>query len=119
MTGSLPAHFPLLAAADLAEGQSREIALPRDAAGEPVSLLLVRHQGHIHAYRNQCPHQRVPLNWRPNGFWNFDHTALLCAMHGALFEPATCLCIYGPCHGRSLQRVPLEEREGMILLAEG
>lgn len=101
---------------ELGEGQAREIS--DGEAGDPgaVSAFVVRYNGQVFAYRNLCPHQRVPLNWQPDGFWTFDKTALQCAMHGAEFEPDTGECISGPCVGRSLEAVPVSERDGMIYL---
>jgi nitrite reductase/ring-hydroxylating ferredoxin subunit len=37
-----------------------------------------------------------------------DGRYLMCANHGATFEPATGECIWGPCVGAALQSVPLQ-----------
>lgn len=104
-----------MASADLGEGQAFELP-PDPSAPEGTTLFLIRWQGQVYAYTNACPHLRVPLNWRPNGFWNLNHSALICAMHGALFEPATGLCTHGPCYGRSLEAHPVIESDGAIWL---
>ena len=41
---------------------------------------------------------------------------LICSNHGALFRVEDGLCIFGPCHTRSLARVPIRVAEGMIVL---
>lgn len=60
----------------------------------------------VAAYLNRCPHLGVPLNWQQDDFMDSDSVFLRCATHGALFEPATGLCVLGPCRGDSLW--PLE-----------
>ncbi|GAB3446351.1 Rieske (2Fe-2S) protein [Insolitispirillum peregrinum] len=106
---------PLLPSAELPEGIAREIPLP-GSAGDPQSLIVLRHQGQVRAYRNLCPHLRVPLNWQPEGFWNPERTALMCAMHKALFNPVSGECTHGPCFGRFLESVAVHEQNGIINL---
>ena len=79
-----------------------EIDLPDRREG-----VLINWHGDIHAYQNSCPHTGVSLNWAPNQFLDLDERFIQCGMHGALFEPATGLCIRGPCLGQSLQRLPV------------
>jgi nitrite reductase/ring-hydroxylating ferredoxin subunit len=105
-----------LPSAELADGQAREITDGPDGAPGAVSAFVLRYQGQVFAYRNVCPHQRVPLNWQPDGFWTLDRTALQCALHGAQFQPDTGECISGPCVGRALEPLAVSERDGMIYL---
>lgn len=60
------------------------------------------------AYVNRCPHIGTPLDLVEGRVWTHDRQHLICATHGALFEPATGLCIKGPCLGQSLEPVPLQ-----------
>lgn len=100
----------------LGEGETCEV--PLQAPGEdPRSLLLVRLNGTVHGYRNSCPHLRIPLNWQPNRFWNIEKTALICSLHGALFAPDSGECLEGPCVGRFLERVTIEEEDDALWLA--
>lgn len=117
MTDNPPAQ-PLLVSAELTEGQCREVRLDPSQRESP-SLIILRHQGQLYAYMNVCPHLRVPLNWRPDGFWTLDRSALMCAMHGALFQPTTGLCTSGPCVGRSLKSRTVFEDDRTIWLAPG
>jgi nitrite reductase/ring-hydroxylating ferredoxin subunit len=82
----------------------------------PVRGLLVRRQGHVHAYVNRCPHAGHPLNLRPHEFLTPDRSLVVCNSHGALFEIATGRCVDGPCAGASLRRIPVEVRAGYVLL---
>ena len=76
---------------------------------------MVNHAGRVHAYVNRCPHVGTPLDLWPNEFFAEDGRVLVCATHGAIFEPDTGLCPAGPCVGDSLQRLGVRE-EGLELV---
>jgi len=40
----------------------------------------------------------------------------MCYTHGALYEPATGLCIAGPCKGEALYRLPVRVDDGDVLV---
>ena len=63
---------------------------------------------------NRCPHTGITLEWVDNQFFSSDQRYLMCATHGAVFEPPTGECIWGPCLGLSLQSVPVEIEDGRI-----
>jgi len=89
--------------------------------GEPpdeLDIVIVQAQGTRHAYINSCPHEHIPLETFPNHFLTEDKKYFLCSGHGARFVLATGECIYGPCLGKSLTRLPIEERDGAIYLAD-
>lgn len=88
-------------------------AFERELPGEeqPLEFFVVRRDGEVYAYRNRCPHTGAPLEWQPDSFLDMDGSFIECAMHGALFEMDSGLCIHGPCVGDRLQPVPLR-REG-------
>ncbi|HBY47735.1 MAG TPA: (2Fe-2S)-binding protein, partial [Alcanivorax sp.] len=50
----------------------------------------------------------------PDQFMDDDGRFLVCANHGALFEPENGACLSGPCSGDSLTAVPLDVRDGEI-----
>ena len=84
----------------------------------PVRMFVVRVAAEIHGYINRCPHAGHSLDLLPQRFLTADGTLILCSSHGALFEKATGYCVAGPCAGRSLTRVALEVRCGLVMLAE-
>jgi nitrite reductase/ring-hydroxylating ferredoxin subunit len=43
---------------------------------------------------------------------------LICSTHGALYAPDTGLCVGGPCRGKRLEALGLEESEGQVWLSE-
>jgi nitrite reductase/ring-hydroxylating ferredoxin subunit len=76
-----------------------------------VEGFVVHHGGVYRAYVNRCPHTGTPLDLWPNEFFTEDGRWLICATHGALFEPATGACTAGPCAGDALTPLPVR-RDG-------
>lgn len=106
----------LFKSSELPEGAFREACIERD--DEPRWLVVTRHQGTPRAWLNVCPHAGRALNWAPDKFLTDDHGRLVCAAHGAVFEPADGACVSGPCQGAALRAVGIDEDEGEIRLAE-
>lgn len=77
---------------------------------------VVRHRGKACAYVNQCPHAGTELDWQPGEFFDVAGLYLVCATHGAVFEPGTGLCVAGPCRGASLRPLEVREADGEIVL---
>lgn len=72
-------------------------------------LFVVKHQGRLHAWLNDCPHwPGSPMAWRRDAYLNRDATRIVCSGHGAEFEIHTGRCTHGPCLGDSLQPVKLD-----------
>jgi nitrite reductase/ring-hydroxylating ferredoxin subunit len=90
---------------ELNHGQSKKFTFRR---GERrFEAMLVNYEGRLFAYMNRCPHIGITLDWVDNQFFSVDNRYLICANHGAVFEPLTGECIWGPCAGAALQTVPL------------
>jgi nitrite reductase/ring-hydroxylating ferredoxin subunit len=84
----------------------------------PFRMFVVRREGQVWGYVNSCPHLYAPLNFRPDAFLTYDQAYILCAVHHALFEVESGLCLDGPCIGKSLTPVELEIRDGQVLIAK-
>jgi nitrite reductase/ring-hydroxylating ferredoxin subunit len=82
-----------------------------------IPAFAVRFRGKVYAYLNQCAHQSVELDWQPGRFFDPDRNFLICATHGALYDPDTGACHTGRCAGRGLIPLPVEEHQGSIFLA--
>lgn len=72
-----------------------------DADDEASSVVVLRQDRQVFAYRNICPHAGRSLNLAPGRFI-LDTAYLLCAVHGAVFQINDGLCVGGPCRGASL-----------------
>jgi nitrite reductase/ring-hydroxylating ferredoxin subunit len=99
-------------AGELAHGASKKFTLRRGS--RELEALLVNYQGNLFAYVNRCPHTGITLDWVNNQFFSVDGRYLMCATHGAVFEPPSGECIWGPCVGLALQSVPLEIADGQV-----
>jgi nitrite reductase/ring-hydroxylating ferredoxin subunit len=121
MSAALDVERVLCALGELDNPGSRAftIAVGADRSNWPLRGLVVRRGAELRAYVNRCPHAGHPLNLRPHDFLTQDRTLLLCNSHGALFEIGTGLCVAGPCSGAWLRPVPIEVRDGYVLLAAG
>jgi len=89
-----------------------------EAVGEPA--FVIRHQGRAHAYLNRCAHVPTELDWKEGEFFDASGLYLICATHGALYDPASGDCLGGRCNGKGLEPVPVVEREnGIFWIREG
>jgi len=87
-------------------------------AGSALPAFVVRSQGAVYAYINECRHEATELDWNPAEFFDETKLYLVCATHGALYEPRTGQGAAGPCRGAGLGRVEIEERDGNIYCSE-
>lgn len=83
-----------------------------------LSAFAVRKDGKAYAYLNSCPHQGTELDWQEGEFFDESTLYLICATHGAAFFPDSGYCCAGPCKGRSLVKVPVEELDGHLYWLE-
>lgn len=85
-------------------------------ADGPAPAFVVRAGGQPRAYVNRCMHIGVELDWLPGEFFDDSGLYLICAAHGATYEPASGRCVRGPCKGRSLIPITVVERDGEVVL---
>lgn len=100
-------------AAELVDG-GKGVRFPVTASGEDAVAFVVRYGGRPHAYLNRCAHVPMELDWNPGEFFESGGRYLMCATHGALYEPDTGRCAGGPCRNGRLKPVRVTEREGKI-----
>jgi len=105
-------HFicPLSELSNLTEQQTRGFTVA------DIDLFIVKLDNEIIAYRNNCPHLGVPLNWQPDTFLSLDNTHIQCSTHGALFTLDKGDCIAGPCVGQSLQTLTTHQDKHSLFL---
>jgi nitrite reductase/ring-hydroxylating ferredoxin subunit len=91
---------------ELGHGTSKKFRIRR--GDFEAEALLINYQGELFAYANRCPHVGISLDWVDNQFFTVDQRYLMCANHGAVFEPPTGECVWGPCVGTALQKLAVE-----------
>lgn len=100
---------------DLEErGQGVRFALPE--LGERTTGFAVRYQGKVHAYVNRCAHVPVELDWNEGDFFDITRDYLICATHGAHYQPDNGHCVMGPCKGQRLQAIAVRERDQQVMI---
>lgn len=72
-----------------------------------IDGFLVNYRGDFRAYVNRCRHMTTPLDFVRYQFLTEDGRHLICMTHGALYDPASGLCVEGPCKGLSLYSLPV------------
>jgi nitrite reductase/ring-hydroxylating ferredoxin subunit len=108
---------PLIALCPSAHLVDGGVGLRFDVAsgGGTVGAFVVRHRGKVVAYLNRCAHVAMELDWVAGRFFDSDGETLLCASHGAAYEPSDGHCVGGPCAGRGgLRRLQVVEEDGFV-----
>jgi nitrite reductase/ring-hydroxylating ferredoxin subunit len=97
----------------LDEGGKR-ISFPVTVDGDDLTAFVVRYGLEPRAYLNRCAHLPMELDWTEGEFFESSGLYLMCATHGALYEPDTGHCAGGPCRGGRLHAINVIERDKKI-----
>ncbi len=73
----------------------------------------IRFKGKVYAYLNRCAHVPMEMDFVPNRFFDMSGEYLICATHGAMYQPQTGACRGGPCRG-GLIKIEVSERDGRV-----
>lgn|SRR5690606_15726680 len=106
--------IPLCNSRDLVDSG---LAVPFDVvyAGQTCRAFAIRYAGRVHAYLNRCAHVAMELDYQPNRFFDLTGHSLICATHGALYDPETGACQGGPCRkGKGLVKIEVSEVDGVV-----
>lgn len=82
--------------------------------GEPQRAFVMRWQGRVVGYLNRCAHVPAEMDWQPGRFLDAEARYIVCAIHGATYEPADGRCVGGPCGRGRLVALRVEERDGRV-----
>jgi nitrite reductase/ring-hydroxylating ferredoxin subunit len=107
----------ICASADLEHG-GPGVRFEASREGAKVAAFVVRFRDHVRAYVNECRHQGTELDWTPGDFFDEGKLYLICASHGAAYDPDSGRCVAGPCRGSSLAPVSVAERDGNVVCTE-
>jgi nitrite reductase/ring-hydroxylating ferredoxin subunit len=107
------APVSLCAGADLAE-KGKALVFDVLHWREPARAFALRFEGRVVAYLNRCLHVPAEMDWQPGEFLDSRQEFILCATHGAAYEPLDGRCVGGPCGRGSLTALHVEERDGNV-----
>lgn len=98
----------------LAEGGDGVRFTVPETTGTQAPAFVVRFDGLPRAYLNRCAHVPVELDWNEGRFFDEGGLYLVCATHGAIYDPEDGRCAGGPCRGRGLVALCAAESDGGI-----
>jgi nitrite reductase/ring-hydroxylating ferredoxin subunit len=81
---------------------------------QPVRAFALRFDGRVVAYVNRCAHVPTELDWQAGEFLDADKRYIVCATHGANYEPSSGRCVGGPCGAGRLMAIDVSERAGLV-----
>jgi nitrite reductase/ring-hydroxylating ferredoxin subunit len=107
-----PSAIPLCNSTDL---QPSADAVPFDVVycGQTCRGFAIRFGEAAYAYLNRCAHVPMEMDYQPNRFFDSTGNWIMCATHGAMYDPQTGECWGGPCRG-GLVKITLSEVDGVV-----
>jgi nitrite reductase/ring-hydroxylating ferredoxin subunit len=90
------------------------VRFPVTVGDDDLTAFVVRYGLEPRAYLNRCAHLPMELDWTQGEFFESSGLYLMCATHGALYEPDTGHCAGGPCRGGRLHAINVIERDKKI-----
>ena len=81
---------------------------------EPARAFALRFDGRVVAYLNRCLHVPTEMDWQYGEFLDADRAFIMCATHGAVYEPLTGHCAGGPCGRGRLTVIEAFEKDGQV-----
>ena len=93
---------------DLADKQTQKFRFRE--RGEDKEGFVIRRGERFFAYRNECRHIPMTMDWVENRFLSRDRCYIQCSTHGALYEIESGLCVAGPPAGERLRSLEVEVR---------
>ena len=67
--------------------ESSTVKFNYELKGIKLSGFVIFYQGNFHVYQNQCMHLSVELDWQDNDFFDDEGRFIVCATHGAIYNP--------------------------------
>lgn len=108
-----PPGEDICASADLTDG-GRGVVFDVLEHGAPARAFVLRFEGRVVGYLNRCAHMPAELDWQPGEFLDAGGREIVCAIHGASYDPRTGRCTGGPGGRGRLTPLQVGEREGRV-----
>lgn len=96
----------------LNEGAWRRVDVQYQGVSE--SVLVLRYQGLVKAYRNLCVHMPRPLDGEDGQIFDPQTGHLRCSMHGIVYSPETGESLSDICRGKKLTSIRIIEHEAKL-----
>jgi len=81
---------------------------------EPARAFALRFDDRVVAYLNRCLHVPTEMDWQYGQFLDAGKEFIMCATHGAVYEPLSGRCAGGPCGRGKLTAIEVFERDGQV-----
>lgn len=104
--------IPLCSSADLVNS-GEAVSFEVNYCAHTSRAFAIRYDGRVYAYLNRCAHVPMEMDYQPNRFFDSTGLWLMCATHGAMYQPQTGQCRMGPCRG-GLIKIDLSELDGVV-----
>ena len=105
--------IPICLSTDVAEG-AKGVRFPVTAGSYGTTGFVVRYNGVVYGYLNQCAHVPIELDWAKGEFFDSSGLYLMCSTHGAIYAPESGRCMGGPCRGGRLRPIAVFEQDRQI-----
>ncbi|MEN9417705.1 MAG: hypothetical protein RI988_1325 [Pseudomonadota bacterium] len=103
----------LCASAELDDG-GKAFVFDVLAWGQPARAFVLRFDGSVVGYLNRCVHVPTEMDWQEGQFLDGDRRFIVCAIHGAMYEPTDGRCVGGPCGRGKLTPLSVREADGQV-----
>ncbi|PSB91655.1 Rieske (2Fe-2S) protein [Candidatus Pandoraea novymonadis] len=90
--------------------RGRGVRFEIEIDGHVTPAFVIRYDGAVFGYVNQCVHMSMELDWQEGEFFEKTGQYLICATHGVIFEPNTGRCVTDLCSGSWLRKLNIVER---------
>ena len=80
--------------------------------------ILVRFEGLVYGYLNQCVHMPRPLDCEHNNIFDETGRYLQCSMHTICYDPVTGESLSEICAGKKLTALQIREEEEWVYLVD-
>ena len=104
----------LCASSELEEGGLAHSFQVLEGGRDTVPAFALRFEGQVVAYLNRCAHVPTEMDWQAGRFLDDQGQWIICATHGAVYDPRNGLCVAGPCASRSLVPLAVGESDGQV-----